>query len=115
MARLPILRHMIFDHNSAIFGPIRLKIFMGSHDIIIYRLVVRNPNYDAYFLFFGPLLAGKWAWSPHVPLMACGLQTRPENWPLALQLGGTFGPTTILFENYYAAPALELALFFEMS
>ena len=35
----------------------------------------------AYFLFFGPLLAGKLAWPPRAPLMVWGFQTRPKSWP----------------------------------
>ena len=30
--------------------------------------------------FFGPLLTGKWAWSPRAPLMVWGLQTQPKSW-----------------------------------
>ena len=41
---------MVFGHNSAIFWSIELKIFMGTQETIIYRLVVQNPSYDAYFL-----------------------------------------------------------------
>ena len=37
---LPIFRH----------GPIWLKIFMETRETFIYRLVMRNPCYDAYFL-----------------------------------------------------------------
>ena len=63
--------------------PIGLKIFMGTQETIIYRLLVRNPSYDAYFsaLIFRPLLAVKWAWPPHTLLMIYGLQTRPKRWP----------------------------------
>ena len=37
----------------------RLKLLMGTQETIIYRLVVRNPSYNAYFvvLIFWPLLA----------------------------------------------------------
>ena len=38
-----------------------LKIFMGTQETIIYRLVVWNPSYDAYFsvlIFLGHLLRG---------------------------------------------------------
>ena len=37
---------------------------MGFQKTIIYRLVVRNLSYDAYFLFFGPLFVGKWSPNP---------------------------------------------------
>ena len=38
----------------AIFGPIELKCLMGTQETnSIYRLVVRNPSYDAYFSFLG--------------------------------------------------------------
>ena len=58
---MPIFGHTFFGHELAIFGPIRLKILKGTQETIIYRLVVRNPSYDFYFLvlIFGPLLAGK--------------------------------------------------------
>ena len=36
----------------SILGPIRLTFFMGALETIIYRLVLRNPSSDAYFLFF---------------------------------------------------------------
>ena len=49
MARMPIFGHTFFVHNSAIFWPIGLKIFKGTQDTFIYRLVVRNLSYDAYF------------------------------------------------------------------
>ena len=41
-----------------IFGPTRLKKFMETQESNIYRLVMRNPSYDAYFSFccLGPLL-----------------------------------------------------------
>ena len=37
--------------HSAIFGPIGLKYFigLGAQETIIYRLVMRNTNYDDYF------------------------------------------------------------------
>ena len=48
LARIPKSGHMIFGHNwnSAIFWPI-----MGIQQTIIYRLVVRNPRYDAMLIF----------------------------------------------------------------
>ena len=40
------------------------EIFEGAQGTIIYRLVMRNQDYEAYFQFsiFRPLLTGKWAW-----------------------------------------------------
>ena len=38
-------------HNSAIFEPIGLKYFVGAQETFIYRLVMRNQNYGAYFPF----------------------------------------------------------------
>ena len=51
--------------------PIGLKILMGVQETIIYRLMMRNLSYDAYFsdLIFGPHLVGKLAWPPRAPLM----------------------------------------------
>ena len=60
---------------------------MATQETIIDRLVVKNPSYGANFsiFIFGPLLAGKWAWSPPTSLMTWGAQTknRPKskNWP----------------------------------
>ena len=33
-----------------------------------------------HFWFFGPLLAGKWAWQPRGPLVTWDLKTQPKNW-----------------------------------
>ena len=41
MACMPIFGHTLFG----------TKFFMGIQETIIYRLVVRNPNYDTYFSF----------------------------------------------------------------
>ena len=49
MAHMPTFGHTFFGHNSAILGPIGLKIYMGTQETIIYRLVVRNQSYEAYF------------------------------------------------------------------
>ena len=43
--------HAMFGHNAAIFGPIGQKIYMGTQQTIIYRLVMKNPGYDAYIEF----------------------------------------------------------------
>ena len=78
-----IFGQTFFGHNSAIFEPIGLKLFIGTQKTIIYRLVVRNPSYDVFFpvLIFGTLLAGKWAWPPRVRLIVWSLQTRTKIWP----------------------------------
>ena len=39
----------VFGHSSAFFGPIGLTIIIITQETIIYRLVVSNPSYDAYF------------------------------------------------------------------
>ena len=56
-----IFGHTFYDN----FWPNGLKYFIGTQEIIIYRLVIRNHNDDAYFQFliFLDHLAGKWAWS----------------------------------------------------
>ena len=66
MAHMPIFGHLFFGHNSAIFWLIGLKISMGTQETIIYRLVVRNLSYVAYFLvlIFLATFAGKWARPP---------------------------------------------------
>ena len=38
-----------FCENSAIFRPIRLILIMVTQETIIYRLVVRNHVFDAFF------------------------------------------------------------------
>ena len=69
------------------------NFIVGTQEIIIYRLVKRNPSYQAYFhiLIFGSLLAGKWAWSPCRPQRIWGLLTQLKSWPI----GRTF------WVNYY--------------
>ena len=66
------------------FGHIGLTFFLGTQETnIIYRLVVINPGYDAYFSFliFGTFLAGIWAWQLRARLIVWGLQTRQKSWP----------------------------------
>ena len=48
---------------------------MGAQETIIYRLVMRNPSYDTFFVFliFGALLAGKCAWPVATTRVANGL------------------------------------------
>ena len=54
---MPIFEHTFLSHyNSAIItqpflGQLDWKIVMGTQETIIYRLVIRNPKYDAYFSF----------------------------------------------------------------
>ena len=38
----------VFGQNSAIFWPIGLKLFMGTQEIIIYRLVIRTNDFDVF-------------------------------------------------------------------
>ena len=60
-AHMPTHEHTFSGHNSASFGLIELKLFMGAHESIIYRLIKRNLMFNAYipvFIFW----AGKWAW-----------------------------------------------------
>ena len=42
------------------------ELFMGAHETIIHRLVMKNQIYDDYFPFLitGSFLAGKWACPP---------------------------------------------------
>ena len=79
-------RMSIFDISiwAYVFWPIGLKVFNGSQENIIYRLVMRNPSYYAYFSFlvFWPLLAGKCEMC-----VKCHRNVGP--------LGGSFGPTAI--------------------
>ena len=65
MAWMPILKHTFFGRKSANFGPIGLKIFMETQEIIIYRLVVRNPSYDAYVSFL--IFWATFSWKMGVP------------------------------------------------
>ena len=48
---MPIFGHTYFDHNSAIFGQIGLKIFMGTQETFIYRLLIENQSCDPYLSF----------------------------------------------------------------
>ena len=43
--------------------------FIGAQETIIYRLVMRNPSFHAYTLYFQfePLLAEKRVWPPRAP------------------------------------------------
>ena len=45
MARMPIFEHTFISHNSVI----GLKYFMGVQETIIYRSMMRNLSYNAYF------------------------------------------------------------------
>ena len=55
-ARMLIFGHTFFGHNSAILRSWGLKFLMGAQETIIYRLVVRNPSYYAYFWFLATFL-----------------------------------------------------------
>ena len=81
MAR--IFGHTFFGHKSAIFRPIGLTTFLGTQETIFYRLVVRNPIYDAHFSFlnFWATFGGKMGVSTKRALIVLGLQTRPKSWP----------------------------------
>ena len=46
MVQKNIFGHTFFGH----FVPIGLKLFVGTQETIINRLVVRNPSYDAYYI-----------------------------------------------------------------
>ena len=50
MSHTSIFGHTYFGHKSAIFGAIGLKILLGTQETIIYRLVMRNLNYDLFFV-----------------------------------------------------------------
>ena len=41
--------HALFGHDSAIFFPIGLKFLRVTQETIIYRLVMRNHDFDAFF------------------------------------------------------------------
>ena len=47
-ANYSIYGHTFFGHNSAIFGTIGLKFFMGTQVTIIYRLLFRNQCFGPY-------------------------------------------------------------------
>ena len=64
--RKPIFGHTFFGHNSAIFGLIGLRIFMGTPETINYRLMTINSSYDTYISF----------------LIFWGIQTWPKSWPI---------------------------------
>ena len=60
-ANYSIYGHTFFGHNSAIFGPIGLKFFMGTQGTIIYRLLLRNQCFGLYLpiSIFWVLFGGK--------------------------------------------------------
>ena len=41
--------HTFFYHNSTIFWPIELKILMGTQETNIYRLLMKNHDFDPFF------------------------------------------------------------------
>ena len=96
MARMPIFGHMFCGHNSTISGSIGLKFCMGVQQTIIYRLVMRNLSYDAYFsvLIF---------WATFGRKMGVATTCTPNPNQKDGQLGGPFGPTTVsksCFRNF---------------
>ena len=70
-----VINKYIYD---IIFGPIGLKILMGTQEAIIYRLVMRNLSYDAYisFLIFLATFGEKVGVATTRPLIVWGLQTK---------------------------------------
>ena len=60
---------MFLGYNSVIFWPIGLKLFMGIPETIIYRLVMRNYDFDAFLK--------KDFWRENG---LAGLKTRPKSW-----------------------------------
>ena len=62
----------------------------------MYRLVVRNPSYDADF-------SGKWAWPPHAPLMVWALKSDQKVGPLGGPLGQPLSRNHD-FENFRDEP-----------
>ena len=78
-----MLGHAFFGHNSAICWLIGLKFSMGSQETIIYRLVVRNSSYDAYFSFlivcvtFGEKMGVATTRAPN----GLGSPNWPKRWP----------------------------------
>ena len=49
MVHMPTFGHTFFGHNSAISGPIWLKIFMGVEETIIYRSVIQVTVLISHF------------------------------------------------------------------
>ena len=82
MARMPTFGHTFFGHNSASCWPIRLEIFMGTQETIIYRLVVRNSSYDAYFsvLIFRATFGGKMGVATTRALYGLGPPNPTKKW-----------------------------------
>ena len=56
-SKCSIFGHTFFDHNSAIFCPIGLKIVLVTQVTIIYRLVRRNRDLGAFLK--NPIFSGK--------------------------------------------------------
>ena len=74
----------VFGHNSAIFWTNQTENFHGnSRD---YYLSISDKKSKLWclffiFVFFGPFLAGKWAWPLCAPLTVWGLRTQTKCWP----------------------------------
>ena len=86
--------HTYFGHNSAILGPIGLKIYGNSGDYYLSISEEKVMMLTFNFWFFGPLLAGKWAWPTRTPLI---FKPNQKVGPL----DETSGPTTISLQNQY--------------
>ena len=65
------------------FGPIAVKFFMGAQKTSVYRIVIKNPSYDAYFSSF---LMRKCVWWPRAPLPSIGLGPPNTNKNLAYRV-----------------------------
>ena len=72
-----------FDHYSAIFWPIGLKLFMVTQETIILRLVMKNSGFVPYlpFSIFWALLGPKKGRGPTDTHIGLGPQTQPKSWP----------------------------------
>ena len=92
---MAIFGHTFFGHNSAIFWANRAEVFYGgSGDHYLSIGEEKSKMLVFVFWFFGPLLAGKWAWPPRT-------DSKPDQ--KVGQLGGPFGPTAIsksCFRNF---------------
>ena len=67
--KIPIIHIRVY-----VFWPIGLKLFIETQEIIIYRLVLKNPGFGPYLLF-SIFLGPKKGCSPQV----WGLKTKPKS------------------------------------
>ena len=98
MAHMPIFSYLGIRF-LAIFWPIGLQSFVGAQETIIYRLVMRNTSYDAYFQFFcfWATLGGKMGVAITRAPNDLGPQIQPKSWPT----GWTFWANCYL-ENVFS-------------